>query len=160
MGGHFRQLFRRFLCHGGVALHDPFGHLLIAAPGGILHQHPVVFLGALVDIIYGIIVIPLGDRNLCLPRIPDGLGPSGRGSLWHEHLCRTAQQSRRPGNTLAMVAVGGRGKDHLMEGYLILRLFQLRKCDLLWLQSQQLSRRLGHRINAAQALERIESKPR
>ena len=44
-GLYIAQLLHSLSSHGGVALHDPAGNILIAVPCSILYHDPAIFLG-------------------------------------------------------------------------------------------------------------------
>ena len=68
MGGHLSaqvlQLLEQLPGDGGVALHDPGGDLLVARPGGILHQDPAVLLPHPVGQPHRVVIVQVGDLRL------------------------------------------------------------------------------------------------
>ena len=108
------ELVQRFKEHGGVALHDPCGDIFIAGPRGILYQEPAVFLRQLCRIAHGIVIRQVGDGDIGIADLPDGLRPDLYGASRHEHMGAAAQHSRSPRDTPSVVSV--RGGDELHAG--------------------------------------------
>ena len=119
MGGtvdaHLAQLVGGLVGHGAVALHDPGGDLLVPLPGGVLHHHAVLGLGGLcgghadalvvVDVLDGHLGAFLG--NVVVAGLAAALGHMYHGLL--------SQLVGGPGNTTAVVAVGGGEEGGLAE---------------------------------------------
>ena len=68
-----------------------------------------------------------------------------------------AQLSRRPGDAFAVIPVRRGDEHHLLNGIPIRRRFQVRKADVLRVKPKLAADHSGERIEAAQALERVQA---
>ena len=110
VGGPLLHLLRRLVGHGGVALHNPGGYLLIPLPGGVLNHHAVGRPGGLsgghAD---AVVVVDLLDGHLSA--LPGDVVKAALGAaLGHMDHRLLPQPAGRPGHSPAVVAVGG-GKE-------------------------------------------------
>ena len=109
------QLLGGLRGHGAVALHDPARDLLVAIPGGVLHDHAVLGLGGLGGgHAHAVVVVDVLDRDLGA-LLGDVVEPRLRRALGHVHDGLLVQLVCRPGDAAAVVAVGGREKGGLTE---------------------------------------------
>ena len=65
----------------------------------------------------------------------------------------------RPSNAAAMIAIGGRDKNHLLDGVCIFRLFQVGKADGIHVQPQLAADHAGQCVQTTKPLERIQTEP-
>ena len=114
LGTDLLQLLHRFQRHGGVALHDPGGDVLIAFPGGVLHHDPAVLLGALVGKAHRVVVVQVGDGGVRPQRL-DVVQPLQRRALGHVDHSLLLEAVGCPGHAAAVVAVGGGDKGDLAQ---------------------------------------------
>ena len=154
------HLLAGFVGHCGIALNNPCGDLFIAVPAGVLHKIPTVLFGLLCGITNGVVVARFQDLRLGLGvHIPDGLCAKLRRANGHVDVSFTAQLSSCPRHAAAMIAIGGRDKNHLLDGVCIFRLFQVGKADGIHVQPQLAADHAGQCVQTTKPLERIQTEP-
>ena len=113
--GHLAELLGSLGGHGAVALHDPGRDLLVALPGGVLHDDATLagigLGGGHAD---ALVVVDLLDGHLGALG-GDVVKARLRGALGHVHDGLLAELVGGPGNAAAVVAVRGGEERGLAE---------------------------------------------
>ena len=158
MGGRFAvQLLGDLPGQGGVALHDVGGDLLVAGPGGVLHQHPALFLAHAVGQPNGVVVVIRSDLSL-RPLGADVLQPLLSTALGHIDHRLLPQQTGAPGHAAAVVAVGGGDEGDIPQFPAGVLAAELVKGQLVQFFAQPFGQVLAHGVTAAQRLEGVQAK--
>ena len=145
--------------HGAVALHDPGGDLLVAVPGGILHDDAVFRLcGFRGSHTHTVIVVDFldGDLGALLGDIVKAGLAAALGHVYHRLL---AQLVGRPCHAAAMVAIGGGEESGLTEFLTEGFAGQVVVIHFGHVPAHLAGDVPGHGEGAAQHLEGVETKP-
>ena len=155
------KLLLRLEEHGGIALHDPLGHILVPFPGGVRDHLPAIFLCVKRSLAHGVVVITIDHNHLSTLAL-DATDAILRGEGMHIDHRRKAHLAGCPCHAGAVVAVGGGGKSGMPQllARAAFQVEQIAQGHLLVAETSTVEDLFVYGIRSAKHLERVQREPR